>query len=132
MSGILDAFFGAGGRITNTFSITAGQQTGPPLFEGYQSGVIGTLNSGGNFNGPLLNSLYDDVTNANSFLKVSGFASNPGQAWLVSVTANSITRTGAAAGSFSFAGGIATWEWLAQKFNFANGTTYAGSTVTHN
>lgn len=61
-------------------------------------------------------------TYQSSSIAVSGFTSDPGQGWLLSVSANSVTRTGASA-SYTYSGGIATWRWTS-PFQFSNGVSY--------
>ena len=42
---------------------------------------------------------------------VSGFASDPGQGWLVSASCNGVTYNGATARNYSFSNGHAGWSW---------------------
>jgi hypothetical protein len=68
--------------------------------------------------------------NVDSSLSIGGWSSNPGQAWLNSVSALGVTKTGASA-SYSYSGGVATWSWYGSGFNFAGyGTTLI--TMSHN
>jgi hypothetical protein len=53
-----------------------------------------------------------------TFLKVSGFATNPGSTWLTSVTCNEVTNI-PATGSFSFTGNTGWWGWSSKPFGLA-------------
>ena len=46
-----------------------------------------------------------------SGLAISGFAIDPGQAWITSITCNGVAKAGTAASSFSYSSGTATWNW---------------------
>lgn len=62
---------------------------------------------------------------------VSGFGANPGQnAVFANVVANSVTRTAAAASSYTYFSGVACWNWASPSFtgfgfSFTPGTNYA-------
>lgn len=64
-----------------------------------------------------------------SQLDVSGFSNDPGSAWLVSVSAEGVTKTSAAASSYSFDQGTATWFWEGQ-FGFPSSGSVT-ATITH-
>ena len=49
-------------------------------------------------------------------------ATDPGSAWLESVTAGGVTKTGASA-TYSYGYGIATWHWWSESFGFVNGVS---------
>jgi hypothetical protein len=68
-----------------------------------------------------------------SFLKVSGFSTNPGSGWLTSITCNGITNS-PASGSFSFSGDTGYWQWSGRPFGLAplaNGTNVSCAIVHH-
>ena len=67
-----------------------------------------------------------------SALSVSGFSSNPGGSWLVSITCNGKEAVGTSA-SYSYTSGVASWQWGGAKFGLSseNGDN-VGCTVTHN
>lgn len=65
-----------------------------------------------------------------SHVTVSGFSANPGSSWLVSITCQGITRTGASS-AFSYSGSTAFWSWSALNFGFTNGANVSCS-ITHN
>jgi hypothetical protein len=68
-----------------------------------------------------------------SFLKVSGFSTNPGSGWLTSITCNGVTNS-PASGSFSFSGDTGHWQWFGRPFGLAplaNGTNVSCS-IVHN
>lgn len=135
MSGVLAAVLGSAGITTSTFNITAA--TIPATaFVGYCDGTAGTSGAaagsitGGSF-GPRHIAEINVGTTTNR-LRVKGFAADPGQGWLRSVTANSGTQTGAGA-TYSWSAGnlCATWDWSTNAFGFVNGNTYNGNTITH-
>lgn len=68
-----------------------------------------------------------------SQVSVNNFASDPGAAWLTSVTCNGVTRQASAAG-YSYSSGRANWSWSGATFGFgyiANGNNTSCS-LTHN
>lgn len=69
-------------------------------------------------------------SHVSSSLIVTGFTSDPGAGWLVSITCNGV-GLGAGA-SYFWEGGVpeAIWEWTT-GFGFANGTQYS-CTIVHN
>lgn len=67
-----------------------------------------------------------------SALSVSGFTANPGGAWLVSITCNGITRTGATAVyGYASVSGVASWRWYNSTFAFTTGSAVSCS-IVHN
>lgn len=50
-------------------------------------------------------------------LLISGFSSSPGQSWLMSVTCNGTTKTGATA-TYSYSSGEAEWSWSETSWGF--------------
>jgi hypothetical protein len=64
-----------------------------------------------------------------SFFSVTGFSSDPGTAWLTSVTCNGITNARSAA-VYQYSGGTAQWFWF-QKFGLSNGSQVS-CTIIHN
>jgi hypothetical protein len=66
-------------------------------------------------------------------LSISGFTADPGATWLTSVTAAGATRYGSSA-SYSYASGIATWQWIGPVGSGAFGLSNSGTTtvtITH-
>jgi hypothetical protein len=51
-----------------------------------------------------------------TFLKVSGFSTDPGSSWLTSITCNGITNVPA---GYWFSGNTATWQWSSKRFGLA-------------
>lgn len=114
----------------DSFSMTAGEVPdpfNPPSFllRGYDKSNIGSVSPSGFLrDGKEVSALTDEPTASN--LKITGFSSNPGTGYLISVTANSVTRLASAA-SYSYSSGTATWRWSSQTFGFANGGNYSAS-----
>jgi hypothetical protein len=115
VSGII-ACFGNANTIYNgsLHAITSGGDTGYST----QGTPFGSLTPSSS----LLVSIYDQGA-SNSFVQIAS-ASNPGQSFFSSVHANGAAFISSAA-TYSYAGGIATWEWSgAGQFNFGNGNNY--------
>jgi hypothetical protein len=55
---------------------------------------------------------YDTTKTTRSLLSVSGFTTNPGLGWLLSISANGTTKTGASAIGYTYSLGTATWGWI--------------------
>lgn len=108
------------------------------FFAGYYNGLGGSYSPTGLTGGRTLVDIIDSVffmpcgIAPFSNVRVSGFSSDPGKNWLTSVTCNSVTNSGAAAG-YSYTSGIASWSWNA-LFGFfpkSNGTVI-GCSIMHN
>jgi hypothetical protein len=118
-----------------TSTMVAGTQ-GTVGTGGFSRGLFGSMSPAATANGHTYLSLLDKWAGgkqqAYSFsnFSVGGFASDPGAAWLTSVTAVGTTFTGAAA-TYSYASGAATWTWTgsANGFGFNDGTTIC--TIVH-
>lgn len=124
------------GPITDTPTMTQGQAwvSGGWLFaKGYGLNQFGSLNPATTANGLTHGFLADEYwqgTYSFSSFSVTGFTSDPGQAWLDSVTALGVTKTGLGAGSYIYNGNTATWSWTNGAFGFTgSGTT--GVTIVH-
>jgi pseudomonalisin/xanthomonalisin len=63
-----------------------------------------------------------------TLFQVSGFTSDPGQAWLISAAADGTTRLGASA-AYSYLSGTATWQWTTGPMFNGFGTTTC--TIAH-
>ena len=145
-----------------TMTIGASHQQSVGFLEtwrGYKSGsapVIGSLSPTALSGGKVVTAVWDwceardslnapppscpyTMANTNAqaaYLSVSGFTSDPGATWLSSVTAAGATRGGSDTTLiYSYASGIATWEWLAPvanggAFGLANSGTITVS-ITH-
>jgi hypothetical protein len=99
------------------------------------AGSYGSMSPAATTNGHTYNSFYDLFQRANqgggyinSFFSVAEFSADPGQAWLTSVAALGVTRTGASA-TYSYGAGVATWTWGTGPSGFSSGT--ATCTVVH-
>ena len=123
--------------LTNTtpavwnFSITAAQRV---VNSDSSTGYETNLGSGTGLTAPdghVLNELVDTTQTDDidgSTFAVSGFTSDPGQAYFVSITANGNTHYASDA-TYSYSSGIATWVWnlsgsTADMFGFVSGDTY--------
>ena len=108
---------------------------------GFDNGTYGTYGSYsplGLTGGQDVKGVFDIVSNdtcssltTHAELVVSGFSSNPGSSWLVSVTCNDVER---ASGSvFNYSGGVATWQWV-RTFGFYNQSvgSQVACTIVHN
>lgn len=115
----MQVMLGVAASPQHDFSITAGQ-AGESI--GYVQGAIGSIVSGTLPDGRTIRVLLDDASANTSELSIGGFASDPGQAYIVSVMSNSVTRMSASA-SYSYGSGIATWTW-AGVFGFSSGNSY--------
>ena len=62
--------------------------------------------------------MFDDASDAQSIVNVSGFSSDPGQGWLISASATGVTLNGSAA-TYGYSNGTASWHWFGSGFNFA-------------
>jgi len=91
---------------------------------------IGSMGSPQTFNGKTFTAFADVAPQQTSFVRVSGFTSDPGASWLVKATAFGVTRYGVDA-TYTYAGGVATWGWPnGSAFGFSgSGTTTV--TIVH-
>lgn len=129
-----------GCSLTNTtppswaFGITAAQRVSGSLsWTGYIASPI--LGSGTNltYGVNTITQLSDDTETdgyQGSVLSISGFSSDPTAAWIVNIVANGKTHVPSGSDfSYSYASGVATWQWKlfgsgADWFGFASGSTY--------
>lgn len=128
---------GGGGPITDTPTMTEGEGfvSGGWLYaKGYYWTTFGSLNPATTANGRTHAILADEywqvTTYSFSMLSVMGFASDPGQAWLESVTARGVTKTGLGAGGYIYNNGTANWQWTDAPFGFT-GSGSTGVTIVH-
>ena len=114
--------------------ISGYEPSGPPLGSYSPTGLTG---------GEIVASLTDLDTGTssacnniakNSFLNVSGFSVDPGQAWITSVTCNGIAKTGISASSYSYSSGTAIWTWNDSDFGLISKSSGANvsCTISHN
>ena len=100
-------------------------------------GSVGSYSPTGLTGGRTVHAIYDlnSATGmcgtTQSFLSVTGFASNPGSSWLISITCNGVTRSAASASYAYVSSGLARWYWINQTFGFSNGTQVSCS-IVHN
>jgi hypothetical protein len=102
------------------------------IFSGYASGgttPFGSYSPTGLTGGTVVSAImnYGCFFPTVAAVSVTGFATNPGQLWLASITCNGITKTGASAVSYSYSGGKAQWNW---NDSFGFGHKPAGSNVS--
>lgn len=96
--------------------------------------MVGSYSPTGLTDGHTVAAVYDSLGSCAggfSFLSVSGFSSNPGSAWLSSITCNGVTNNASNA-FFFYSAGSASWTWN-QLFGllFKNGSNVS-CTITHN
>jgi hypothetical protein len=103
---------------------------------GFQRNYFGAMNPATTDNEKPYEALYDmqecNITgcNVSGSLTIGGWSSDPGKAWLNSVSALGNTKTGATAW-YTYSNGYATWSWSGERFGFgAGGTTPI--TLSHN
>jgi hypothetical protein len=110
--------------------------TGTYNLVGFINGSLGSYSPTGLTGGDTVWSIFDDdpatCGASSSVFSASGFTSNPGSSWLVSVTCNGVERTGSSAIGYSYASatGVAAWTFDGH-FGFANGNQVACA-ITHN
>jgi len=119
--------------ITDSASVVMEQQ---PLFYGYRAGLSGTsMTPSSTSNGHPYQSFFTQYAlrggGIEYFFVVGGFAADPGQGWLVSVSSPGLTLSGSSTSTYSYSSstGNATWGWL------ESGTTLlssGASTIVHN
>jgi len=133
---------GGGSTTALSTTLTIGTANGGSLINtrGFSSVVIptftpttfGSLASATLTTGKTCGSCYDyrDINGSSfiAYVRISGFASDPGRTYLYDVTANSVTKTQASATLYSYSAGTALWQWedttIASLFGFAtSGTT---------
>jgi len=90
----------------------------------------GSISGGGTLSdGKTISAWYDSIGFApGTFcqVSVSGFSSDPTQSYVTSFTAHGLTFTTAAASTYNYSAGSATWTWNSLGFGFtASGTTAA-------
>jgi hypothetical protein len=139
MSGILGILSAGSNVITDTFNITAAFIPATVLV-GYSDGTGGTSGgAGGSISGGTLTGgkhiaeiSYINTSINCDRLRIKGLSADPTQAWLITLIANGITRTGlTAAYTWDAADLCATWQWTPGSFGFSNGNTYNGNTIQH-
>jgi hypothetical protein len=132
MSGALDVLLGSGrSYVSLSTTVTAGDNlSGGNGSIGFINGTIGSLSTSAAGAGTIVNisDLYTSSVNDGAKIFISGFSSDPGQAFLGQATFHSVTLQGSAA-FYSYSSGTAAWEW-ATPWNFANAGVYPG-TVQH-
>jgi hypothetical protein len=64
-------------------------------------------------------------------LAISGFSSNPGTSWLISIKCNGASLSGSSA-TFVYSDGAASWTWSGSLFSFEAAGTPTSCTITHN
>ena len=109
---------------------------------GYSTGSYGSYSPATLTGGPVVIGLYTEWSGAGGpscpfssipfvgWLYITGFTSNPGSDWLVSLTCNGTTVTGSNAGTFGYSqAGEAVWSW---NVDITGGLESTSCTITHN
>lgn len=120
--------------IRTTININGGPDT---TYRGYDIGSFGSYTPTGLTGGKTLAGFYDvgacptGVCPAtNGVVLVSGFTSDPGSSWLISATANGVTKLGSSAGVYFYSNGNATWSW-GSTFGFSGSGTVTTTESHH-
>ena len=94
------------------------------VYTGYISGSIGSIDNANIGAGISVVSVYDDAT-VGAVLGITGFSSDPGSTYIVSVTANGVTLNAPSA-VYSYNAGTAFWQWNVpvMYFGFIVGLPY--------
>ncbi|MEX8520023.1 MAG: hypothetical protein AB3X44_16050 [Leptothrix sp. (in: b-proteobacteria)] len=107
----------AGGTINTT--MTSGNSSVGGTFRGFKttgSPTFGSITSNLLSDGKTITDFYDETVAPDAVLAISGFTSNPGQAYFTTAKGNATTKTSASA-TYGYAAGVATWTWLS-NFGF--------------
>lgn len=104
------------------------------VITGFTSGSFGSysptaLTGGESVSGVTDSTSYGCSSVYRSLAVISGFSSNPGKSWLISITCNGVDLTGAGSANFSYLSGQAYWNWTT-PFGFTSGSVYS-CTITH-
>jgi hypothetical protein len=80
---------------------------------GYSSGAFGSYSPTGLTGGKTVLVVQEltCIVAVNISVAASGFAVDPGQLWITSISCNGVTKTGLSATGFSYSGGTANWTW---------------------
>jgi hypothetical protein len=108
--------------------VKTGTKSGLDLDTGCQTTFSPATLPGGKSLSSLVDIKYALGTTLYSGLYVAGFSSDPGSDWLVSVSAEGVTKTGAAA-THSYSAGTAIWMWASQ-FGFPSSGSVT-ATIVH-
>ena len=107
----------AGSVLVDSTTVTVGLGHNPADLYGFGPG-FGSISTPKTSDGYTYVSFYDSVHSGSkaggyvgTWLTVSGFSADPGIAWLTSAVAGNVTLMGAAAHSYSYSNGQASWEW---------------------
>jgi len=104
-----DTFAYTAGTLVSYQTLPTGQQVQIPVGVGYSpANNVGSLSPTKTSNGLTVASFF--TANGMTGLTISGFGSNPGAAWLGSLSGASYSITGASA-TFSYSGNTASWTW---------------------
>jgi hypothetical protein len=127
---------------TDNGTLTAGTENGsclPPEVGtyhviGFINGASGSYSPTGLTGGRTLAGISDvepvSCGSHTSAFSVTGFSSNPGSAWLSSVTCNGVERLQSSAISYTYTSSTGTAAWIfSGNFGFAGGDQYACSIV---
>ncbi|MBS0378253.1 MAG: hypothetical protein JSS29_07195 [Proteobacteria bacterium] len=121
--------------MTDVVNVTVGGVYLGPTGAGYWSGRFGSASPGVTSNGYSYQYIVDNGSYTRMGVGVPPssqlaikFPSNPGQAWLSSVTANGVTTAGSSA-TYSYSAGVAIWNWTTTSWNISSGS--AQLKITH-
>ena len=103
---------GASNNLTMTVGYVNYAPAAPLTEMGFVTTGTGSVNPTALTGGKTVAGFYDMHTGSAAYgvVKVTGFSTNPGAAWLLTATALGVTQSGTSA-SFSYSSGAATWTW---------------------
>jgi hypothetical protein len=107
---------------------------GPSFLYGFASGV-GSYSPTGLTGGATVDEIADITAGAcvaaNSILDITGFSSNPGGSWLISITCNGVKNLGSSA-TFAYSSGDANWDWTSPFGLSGKVGSNVSCTIDHN
>ena len=113
---------------------------GQLLAIGFASGVFGSYSPTGLTGGTSVSALYDQAPvpigpgcpGGSTLFQVTGFSSNPGKSWLISITCEGTEATPESTTSFSYNDGAALWQWANVVLPMGPAGNNESCTIVHN
>ena len=125
----------SGIEVTDVLTMTQGNWvSGPIVISGYNPSTgTGALNPTTLSGGYSVAAFYDNKNGPSlieTIFRVSGFAADPGQAWLTSAKVGANTRTGATA-QYTYGSGTAQWRWVPPLTTIFGSSGNVSCTIIH-
>lgn len=132
---------------SDTGTLTVGQEmqhcgTGTTTTQGYIETEIGSYSPTGLTGGATVADLFNQVTipaqggtqcpAGNTQFEATGFSSNPGKSWLISIECSGTTATVSSTTEYSYGDGVAWWEFTSVALTLGNEGSMVSCTITHN